>query len=274
MRLPLLLLQLPPRPSFAAPATSQPHGHTQAAAGRPSRPRCSPLLPRLRVPMTPRRWRRCAPPTATAAAAAAPATSQSPSHAHRTARQPRRPCCSAMPLPPAPPDGATAVTALCGSRCCCCSGHCDPHPQRQLPASRAATPVRQRDGRATLAALRCRYRPRPPMTPQRWRRRATHAVSAAAAAATHSQRQLPASHAATPARQRRGKAALAALHCRPRPPRRWRQCAAFAAAAAAATATPTRGASHQPSARPHPRGSETTEPHSLLSDAAPACVFK
>ena len=78
-------------PHFSAPATSQPHGHSHTAARRPSRPCCSPLLPRLRVSMAPRRWRRCEAPAAAAAAAAvpslaAPATSQPHSHARRTAR--------------------------------------------------------------------------------------------------------------------------------------------------------------------------------------------
>ena len=71
-----------------------------------------------------------------------------------TARRPSRPRCSPLLIQPAPSNDVTAVAAV-RSRCCCCSCRLRPRLRRLLPASRTATPIRQRDGRAAHAALRC-----------------------------------------------------------------------------------------------------------------------
>ena len=89
-------------------------------------------------------------------------------HVGVTARQRRwrRPAVAVkVPVGNSPADPAERGTQLAHARRSC---RCDSQSQRQPPASRMATPTRQRDGRAALAALRCCSRLRVLMTPRRW----------------------------------------------------------------------------------------------------------
>ena len=284
VRFPLLLLQLLLRPSPTAPATSQPRRHPPDSET-------------------------AKPPSLLSAAASARASQRRHGGGGgvrlplRLLQLPLRP--RSQPAVVSPSDDATAVTAVCGSRCCCCSCHYDPHYTASYqPAAEA--PARQRGGQAALAALRCRSRCAShdatavatacgsrccccsyhcgshiaaPATSQPHghshaaaRAEPPSLLSAAARACVFQwrhgggggvqlpqlllqlppchrlQRQLPASRTATPFGQRDSDAALAALRCCSRPhlpttSQQWRQ------GAAAATATLTHCASHQPAAQ-------------------------